>query len=103
MQTFNNSEPKIHGPFCFPSKDADDSSLQSHYLARGVLLHRIEGLDPDTTYIISIHAVYSNTEGPEISLSQLTGRASASHHDRDVRKHLCLKHALAHGLYYNCV
>ncbi|XP_046878673.1 collagen alpha-1(VII) chain [Hypomesus transpacificus] len=58
--------------------DADDSSLQSHYLARGVLLHRIEGLDPDTTYIISIHAVYSNTEGPEISLSQLTAAVSES-------------------------
>ena len=56
-----------------PSTDADDSGLQSHYLGRGVLLHRIEGLHPNTAYIISIHAVYSNTEGPEISLSQLTG------------------------------
>ncbi|XP_067111043.1 collagen alpha-1(VII) chain [Osmerus mordax] len=58
--------------------DADDSSLQSHYLGRGVLLHRIEGLHPDTAYIISIHAVYSNTEGPEISLSQLTAAVSES-------------------------
>uniref|UniRef100_A0A668ALV1 Fibronectin type-III domain-containing protein n=1 Tax=Myripristis murdjan TaxID=586833 RepID=A0A668ALV1_9TELE len=47
-------------------------SPQSRYLDRTVLFHRIEDLRPETTYTVSIHAVYGNTEGPEISLSQLT-------------------------------
>lgn len=51
----------------------DGNTPQSQYLDRSVLFHRIEGLNPETVYIVSIHAVYGNTEGPEISLSQLTG------------------------------
>ncbi|KAI1888085.1 hypothetical protein AGOR_G00181410 [Albula goreensis] len=49
-----------------------EGSLQSHYLDRSILSYRIEGLDPETMYTVSIHAVYGNTEGPEISLSQHT-------------------------------
>lgn len=52
---------------------ADDSGPQSHYLDRSVLFHRIEDLNPQSTYTITICAVYGNSEGPEISLSQLTG------------------------------
>ncbi|XP_078138366.1 uncharacterized protein col7a1l [Centroberyx gerrardi] len=54
------------------------SSPQSRYLDRSVLFHRIEDLNPEATYTVSIHAVYGNTEGPEISLSQLTAAVSDS-------------------------
>lgn len=52
----------------------DGGSPQARYLDRTVLFHRIEDLRPEATYTVSIHAVYGNTEGPEISLSQLTGK-----------------------------
>lgn len=52
---------------------AGDSSPQSEYLDRSVLFHRIKDLNPQTTYIVSIGAIYGNAEGPDISLSQLTG------------------------------
>ncbi|XP_027128247.1 collagen alpha-1(VII) chain, partial [Larimichthys crocea] len=55
-----------------------DSSLQSRYLDRKVLFHRIEDLNPQSTYTITICAVYGNSEGPEISLSQLTAAVSDS-------------------------
>uniref|UniRef100_A0A3Q0SLH9 Fibronectin type-III domain-containing protein n=1 Tax=Amphilophus citrinellus TaxID=61819 RepID=A0A3Q0SLH9_AMPCI len=45
---------------------------QVQYLDRSVLFHRIEDLNPQSTYTITICAVYGNSEGPEISLSQLT-------------------------------
>ncbi|XP_045897529.1 collagen alpha-1(VII) chain-like, partial [Micropterus dolomieu] len=51
---------------------SDDSSPLSRYLDHSVLFHRIEDLNPQSTYTITICAVYSNSEGPEISLSQLT-------------------------------
>uniref|UniRef100_A0A4W5LU96 Fibronectin type-III domain-containing protein n=1 Tax=Hucho hucho TaxID=62062 RepID=A0A4W5LU96_9TELE len=56
----------------------DGNTPQSQYLDRSVLFHRIEGLNPETVYIVSIHAVYGNTEGPEISLSQLTASVTES-------------------------
>lgn len=49
------------------------SKPQSRYLDRNVLSHRIEGLKPKSTYSVTIRAVSGNSEGPEISLSQLTG------------------------------
>lgn len=52
---------------------AGDSSPRSHYLERSALFHRITDLNPQSTYTITICAVYGNSEGPEISLSQLTG------------------------------
>ncbi|KAE8281399.1 Collagen alpha-1(XIV) chain Undulin Precursor [Larimichthys crocea] len=55
-----------------------DSSLQSRYLDRNVLFHRMEDLNPQSTYTITICAVYGNSEGPEISLSQLTAAVSDS-------------------------
>ncbi|XP_034529729.1 collagen alpha-1(VII) chain [Notolabrus celidotus] len=55
-----------------------DSSPQSSYLDRSVLFHRIEDLNPQSTYTITICAVYGNSEGPEISLSQLTAAVSGS-------------------------
>ncbi|XP_070785049.1 collagen alpha-1(VII) chain [Enoplosus armatus] len=60
------------------SWNADDSSLQSRYLDRSVLFHHIEDLNPQSTYTITICAVYGNSEGPEISLSQLTAADSHS-------------------------
>ncbi len=48
-------------------------SPQSRYLDRSILQHSITGLQPQTLYSVSIHALYSNTEGPEITLSQQTG------------------------------
>ncbi|KAL0963044.1 hypothetical protein UPYG_G00348970 [Umbra pygmaea] len=56
----------------------DGNTPQSQYLDRSVLFHRIEGLHPETVYIVSIRAVYGNTEGPEISLSQLTASVTES-------------------------
>uniref|UniRef100_A0A8C5EK31 Fibronectin type-III domain-containing protein n=1 Tax=Gouania willdenowi TaxID=441366 RepID=A0A8C5EK31_GOUWI len=52
---------------------SDASKLQSHYLDRSLLFYRIKDLIPQISYTISICAVYGNSEGPEISLSQLTG------------------------------
>ncbi|XP_034019846.1 collagen alpha-1(XIV) chain [Thalassophryne amazonica] len=56
----------------------DDSSPQSQYLDRSVLFYHIDNLDPQSTYTVSICAVYGNAEGPEISLSQLTAAVSDS-------------------------
>ncbi|XP_056223924.1 collagen alpha-1(VII) chain isoform X3 [Seriola aureovittata] len=67
------------------SWNSDDSSPQSHYLDRSVLSHRIEHLNPQSTYIIIICAVYGNSEGPEISLSQLTAAVSDSEQIQAVR------------------
>ncbi|XP_065145752.1 uncharacterized protein col7a1l isoform X1 [Paramisgurnus dabryanus] len=59
---------------------------QSRYLDRSVLKHSISGLHPNTAYSISIHAVYSNTEGPEISLSQRTASLTDSELIETVRE-----------------
>uniref|UniRef100_A0A672GZQ2 Fibronectin type-III domain-containing protein n=1 Tax=Salarias fasciatus TaxID=181472 RepID=A0A672GZQ2_SALFA len=50
----------------------NNSKPQSHYLERSVLYHRIKELNPKSNYKITICAVYGNSEGPEISLSQIT-------------------------------
>lgn len=54
------------------------SKPQSRYLDRNVLSHRIEGLKPKSTYSVTIRSVSGNSEGPEISLSQLTGAGQAN-------------------------
>lgn len=54
------------------------SKPQSRYLDRNVLSNRIEGLKPKSTYSVTIRAVSGNSEGPEISLSQLTGAGRAN-------------------------
>uniref|UniRef100_UPI0037E81BC1 collagen alpha-1(VII) chain n=1 Tax=Semicossyphus pulcher TaxID=241346 RepID=UPI0037E81BC1 len=58
--------------------NTDDSSPQSRYLDSSVLFNRIDDLNPQSTYTITICAVYGNSEGPEISLSQLTAALSDS-------------------------
>ncbi|XP_056131888.1 collagen alpha-1(VII) chain [Lampris incognitus] len=68
------------------SWNSGGSSTKSHYLDRSILFHRIEDLNPQTTYTVSIHAVYGNTEGPEISLSQLTAAVSESELIQAVRE-----------------
>uniref|UniRef100_A0A8C7Z0S6 Collagen alpha-1(VII) chain n=1 Tax=Oryzias sinensis TaxID=183150 RepID=A0A8C7Z0S6_9TELE len=52
---------------------AENSNPQLQYLDRSILFHRIKELNPRSAYTITICAVYGNSEGPEISLSQLTG------------------------------
>ncbi|XP_034146016.1 collagen alpha-1(VII) chain isoform X2 [Esox lucius] len=56
----------------------DGDTPQFRYLDRGVLFHRIESLQPETVYVVSIQVVYGNTEGPDISLSQLTASVTES-------------------------
>ncbi|KAM7367132.1 hypothetical protein PAMP_015056 [Pampus punctatissimus] len=68
------------------SWNTENSSPQSHYLDRNVLFHRIEDLNPQSTYTITICAVYGNLEGPEISLSQLTATVSDSEPIQAVRE-----------------
>ncbi|XP_036004748.1 collagen alpha-1(VII) chain isoform X2 [Fundulus heteroclitus] len=63
-----------------------DSKPQFQYLDRSVLSHQIEDLNPQSTYIITICAVYGNSEGPDISLSQLTSAASESEPIQPVRE-----------------
>ncbi|XP_029318371.1 collagen alpha-1(VII) chain-like [Cottoperca gobio] len=68
------------------SWNTGDSSPLSHYLERSVLFYRIEDLNPQSTYIITICAVYGNSEGPEISLPQLTAAVSDSQPIQAVRE-----------------
>ncbi|XP_048875119.1 collagen alpha-1(VII) chain isoform X1 [Brienomyrus brachyistius] len=45
---------------------------QNRYLDYSILFYLIDALDPATPYTVSIRAMYGNTEGPEMSLSQRT-------------------------------
>nr|XP_057933611.1 collagen alpha-1(VII) chain isoform X2 [Doryrhamphus excisus] len=54
------------------SWNTDYSSPQSRYLDHSVLVYHIQDLNPQSTYTITVRALYGNTEGPEISLTQLT-------------------------------
>ncbi|KAM9823969.1 uncharacterized protein col7a1l [Neosynchiropus ocellatus] len=64
---------------------AGNGGPQSRYLDGRVLKHRIEDLNPQSTYSVTIRAVYGNSEGPEISLSQLTAAVSGSEPIQPVR------------------
>ncbi|KAM4569550.1 uncharacterized protein col7a1l [Odontesthes bonariensis] len=64
----------------------DDSRPQSKYLDRSVLSHQIKDLNPQSTYTVTICAIYGNSEGPEISLSQLTAAMSDSEPIKAVRE-----------------
>ncbi|XP_029969913.1 collagen alpha-1(VII) chain [Salarias fasciatus] len=68
------------------SWSTDNSKPQSHYLERSVLYHRIKELNPKSNYKITICAVYGNSEGPEISLSQITAEVSDSEPVQAVRE-----------------
>ncbi|XP_037099528.1 collagen alpha-1(VII) chain [Syngnathus acus] len=57
------------------SWNTDDGSPQSRYLDHSILFYRIVDLSPQTTYTITVRAIYGNTEGPEISLTQVTAAA----------------------------
>uniref|UniRef100_A0A8C1AE65 Collagen type VII alpha 1-like n=1 Tax=Cyprinus carpio carpio TaxID=630221 RepID=A0A8C1AE65_CYPCA len=61
-------------------------SPQNRYLDRSILQHSISGLQPQTLYSVSIHALYSNTEGPEITLSQQTASLTDSELIETVRE-----------------
>ncbi|KAF6733866.1 Collagen alpha-1(VII) chain [Oryzias melastigma] len=56
----------------------ENTKPQFQYLDRSILFHRIKELNPRSAYTITICAVYGNSEGPEISLSQLTAAVSDS-------------------------
>uniref|UniRef100_A0A087X5X9 Fibronectin type-III domain-containing protein n=1 Tax=Poecilia formosa TaxID=48698 RepID=A0A087X5X9_POEFO len=64
----------------------DDGKPQFQYLDRSVLSHQIKNLIPQSTYTITIRAVYGNSEGPDISLSQLTSAVSESEPIQPVRE-----------------
>ncbi|XP_015814761.3 collagen alpha-1(VII) chain isoform X2 [Nothobranchius furzeri] len=64
----------------------DDGTPQFHYLDRNVLSYKIKDLNPQSIYTITICAVYGNSEGPEISLSQLTAAVSDSEPIQAVRE-----------------
>ncbi|KAK5617819.1 hypothetical protein CRENBAI_026224 [Crenichthys baileyi] len=64
----------------------DDSKPQFQYLERSVLSHQIKGLNPQSIYTITICAVYGNSEGPDITLSQLTSAVSESEPIQPVRE-----------------
>uniref|UniRef100_A0A665VZB4 Collagen alpha-1(VII) chain-like n=1 Tax=Echeneis naucrates TaxID=173247 RepID=A0A665VZB4_ECHNA len=55
-----------------------DESPHYRYLDHSILAYHIEHLSPQSTYTVTIRAVYGNSEGPEISLSQLTAAVSDS-------------------------
>ncbi|XP_077400123.1 uncharacterized protein col7a1l isoform X2 [Vanacampus margaritifer] len=57
------------------SWNTDNGSPQSCYLDHGVLNYHITDLKPHSTYTITVRAIYGNTEGPEISLTQITAAA----------------------------
>ncbi|KAF3859195.1 hypothetical protein F7725_021594 [Dissostichus mawsoni] len=62
------------------SWNTGDGSPQSHYLDRTVLIsHRIEDLNPQSIYAITICAVYGNSEGPEISYLSSQVQEEMSH------------------------
>ncbi|XP_031439023.1 collagen alpha-1(VII) chain isoform X2 [Clupea harengus] len=56
----------------------DGTATQSRYLERSALTHHIDGLIPQTVYTVSISAIYGNTEGPDVSLSQHTASPTDS-------------------------
>ncbi|CAB1413700.1 unnamed protein product [Pleuronectes platessa] len=66
--------------------DTDDRKPHSHYLDRSVLFHRIEDLSPQSPITVTIAAVYGNSEGPELFLTQLTAAVSDSEPIPAVRK-----------------
>ncbi|XP_037552098.1 collagen alpha-1(VII) chain [Nematolebias whitei] len=68
------------------SWNTDDSAPQFQYLDHTVLAHQITDLSPQSIYTITICAVYGNSEGPEISLSQLTAAVSDSEPIQAVRE-----------------
>lgn len=65
-------------------------SAQSRYVDHSVLRQSITGLQPNTLYTISILALYGNMEGPEISLTQITGIVTLSTNER--RVDTCVAH-----------
>uniref|UniRef100_A0A4W4FBC4 Fibronectin type-III domain-containing protein n=1 Tax=Electrophorus electricus TaxID=8005 RepID=A0A4W4FBC4_ELEEL len=61
------------------------SNPNSHYLDHSILEYFITPLQPNTLYSISIYALYGNTEGPEISLTQQTASLTDSERIEPVR------------------
>ncbi|CAN8210468.1 unnamed protein product [Coccothraustes coccothraustes] len=51
---------------------------RTRYLGSRVLAHRIEQLAPNTLYRVSVRAVFSRTEGPEVILTHLTAPSGDS-------------------------
>ncbi|XP_038010371.1 collagen alpha-1(VII) chain-like [Motacilla alba alba] len=51
---------------------------RTRYLGSRVLAHRIDHLEPNTLYRVSVQAVFSRTEGPEVALTHHTAPAGDS-------------------------
>ncbi|MGH0145977.1 UNVERIFIED_CONTAM: hypothetical protein FKN15_049787 [Acipenser sinensis] len=64
----------------------DISTMESQYLEPSILHYHIDGLLPGTVYTVSIHAVYGNTEGPAITLSQYTVAKDSQKTNRNLYK-----------------
>ncbi|XP_069763800.1 collagen alpha-1(VII) chain [Narcine bancroftii] len=60
-------------------------STKSEYVDHRTLSYHIRNLIPGTRYTINIHAVYGNSEGPAVSLSQATASLD-SHQVQSVRE-----------------
>ncbi|XP_041907901.1 collagen alpha-1(VII) chain-like isoform X1 [Corvus kubaryi] len=52
---------------------------RTQYLGSQVLAHRIDHLMPNTLYRVSVRAVFSRTEGPEVTLTHHTAPPGDSH------------------------
>ncbi|XP_059843048.1 collagen alpha-1(VII) chain-like [Hypanus sabinus] len=60
-------------------------TTQNDYVDRNTLSYRIENLNPGTHYTINIRAVYGSSEGPAVSLSQMTASLD-SHQIQSVKE-----------------
>ncbi|GAB0175456.1 collagen alpha-1(VII) chain-like [Grus japonensis] len=56
----------------------ENQIAKTQYLGSRVLAYRIDHLLPDTLYKVSIRAVFSKTEGPEVTLTHRTGGLETS-------------------------
>nr|XP_047918612.1 collagen alpha-1(VII) chain-like isoform X3 [Anser cygnoides] len=56
----------------------ENQVAKTQYLGSRVLAHRIDHLLPDTQYKVSIRAVFSKTEGPEVTLTHRTASLADS-------------------------
>ncbi|XP_062864437.1 collagen alpha-1(VII) chain [Trichomycterus rosablanca] len=68
------------------SWSSEGGGSQSRYVDHSVLQHSITRLLPNTLYTITIHALYGNLEGPEVSLSQRTAYSTDSQQIETLRE-----------------
>ncbi|XP_055509355.1 LOW QUALITY PROTEIN: collagen alpha-1(VII) chain-like [Leucoraja erinacea] len=67
------------------SPTSGKGATQNEYVDRNTLSYHIGNLDPGARYTISIHALYGNSEGPAVSLTQMTASLD-SHQVQSVKE-----------------